>query len=226
MTNRGLKIKLRAKPFTRNVYLVQLICSKDVVAGPANPLDSYRYAMILLRRRFEDDQYARVSIEGQSMFHEFGYDWQLDKVNTFKINANVRQIQAHDSAYDRESALDVLPGFVISRNSGVSFQAREARMLTLDENRYFIKMSSRSKSGVAGEITIHRDDGPSEIRLTVGHDLGFNPVCYISCPQKGSDDRTSDRILDQMYQCNSWSPRLVNNAVKGEFNEWREGTGT
>lgn len=222
MTNRGLNIKLLAKPFLRNVYIARLVCSEDMMEGPENEPEEHSYTIIFLRRRFEDDQYVRVSQGGISLFYEKGYSWRLDHVAIFEIDVNVRQVEAYQSVFDRDSAVPVFPGFLMSKTAEITFTARESRIHSQGDNYQFIEMTQRSPSGVAGELRIHRDDGLSDIRLYFGHDLGFNPVCYVSVPREGIPDRSDDLMPYGMYQWESWSPRLLHGMAKREVKEWHE----
>ncbi|KAL8654592.1 MAG: hypothetical protein Q9226_003370 [Calogaya cf. arnoldii] len=68
ITNRGLSCKFPAKPYMTDTYLVRLDCTDEGTPGLNHSQHHHpTYLGIFLRRLREDDQYARVPVEGESM---------------------------------------------------------------------------------------------------------------------------------------------------------------
>ena len=74
MSNRGLSVRLLARPLTVDTYWVRLDCVDKRKSRDFPKLEEYRL-VLFLRRLGEDDQYARIQYQGESIVQEGKNSW-------------------------------------------------------------------------------------------------------------------------------------------------------
>lgn len=159
MTNRGLSYTFIAVPSIVDTYLVRLTCT-DVHS---------LFMGIFVRRLRENDQYARVRCDDQSLKRAKAGAW--DKT---QINVNVRQRHAH--SWDRTDHV-LLNGFRISpfgfptnlrfKVHGCEWDPLE-REISFQPGKYY-------QIGVL-DFSSH---GGKFACLKLGFDVAYNPVCFL-----------------------------------------------
>jgi hypothetical protein len=173
LTNRGLSVNLKLTPWWTDTYLVWL----DV--GKRRPQDQFTEekglfegrVCILLRRLSGDDQYARVTFEGQSIFIDQSRDFRdespwiraqqlfarkrikpcdlslayIDHRYAFQISARLYdQVPAARAVFTRGRRLEFKPGDL-------------GQLATVDCSEEHVGLK----------------------RFTLGFDFNFNPVCIL-----------------------------------------------
>ncbi|KAL8992573.1 MAG: hypothetical protein Q9169_006995 [Polycauliona sp. 2 TL-2023] len=74
VTNGGISGRFQALPYVPDTYIVKLNCTNEPAQEDIHP-HHQRQVCIFLRMLVEADQYARVSVDGQSIVHEKALNW-------------------------------------------------------------------------------------------------------------------------------------------------------
>ena len=200
LTNRGLSIELLATPFKTDTYLVRLDCADDV----------FRLG-IFLRRLNEDDQYARVKQEGNTIVQLKHLDWNspwgreeeiserfLSPPPSRQIEIKVRQ---RFTASNTDNYKDRINGFRIA-NSNSKFLERSSSgrnpfkvsAFSWDRKKRVMSMHPRH-FGTVGFLDISQQGREIKV-IKLGFDFECNPVCFIATAG-GLEEKFSfsDRLL-------------------------------
>ncbi|KAL8997680.1 MAG: hypothetical protein Q9169_003087 [Polycauliona sp. 2 TL-2023] len=202
MTNRGLSCRFVAKPLVPDTYLVRLDCTNDLVSLPKNG-DATQYNIgIFLRRLYEDDQYARVTHNGQSLVCLAAEDWdempssrsfsqqELEEVQKRRskfpcfINVNVRQrfsSLVHSSTYKphHNGFRIIIPGLLPSSDMG---DQPSENLKILDCHWDAQDQLMHLQPGRYGYVgTIEMSPQNSYItHVKLGFDFEYNPICFLA----------------------------------------------
>ncbi|KFY35940.1 hypothetical protein V494_05464, partial [Pseudogymnoascus sp. VKM F-4513 (FW-928)] len=191
ITNRGLSIKLMATPFAVDTYVVALNCVNGQLVTDGSHADSYRLG-IFLRRLDEDDQYARVNQNGNTVVQLKASAWDhevLKRLNTKRpaqeIEINVRQqvAKANENVYkERINGFRIISKFLEPPTNGRGIVSASNWH---PEERIVVAM----KPGEFGTMGFLDFDvkGFNFRCIGIGFDFDHNPVCFVAT-KKGSKD--------------------------------------
>ena len=219
LTNRGLSIQLPAYPLTVDTYLVLLDCVRSPLVLD-NARNSEPRLGMFLRRLYEDDQYARIKYNGETLM-ELDTSTRTSKMlkqplGDFEYVAiNVRQVvNVNTTDYH-----DRINGFRIATAKIVETDRSGKDLFTFwgaaqwDSQQRLLLMETGDMARMA-----YLDISPQDWIIKVigfGFDFEFNPVCFVATYYgqcKGMYQRSSDdRIV--------WSD--VRNGIACEFRQHR-----
>ena len=194
MTNRGLSTKFMAVAWVVDTYLVSLDCFYRFV----QPHDGARLG-IFLKRLGQDDQYARVRFDDESVLQMEASTWgspkayhSFDKESVIEINANVRQSFTTASSQDFLSSWNgfqiadegLLRSSLIARtgSSGINGNDRidpfEVVAHEWNAGNRFMSAKPGNPANV-GYIATTRENHSLQL-IMLGFDHNFNPKCLIA----------------------------------------------
>ena len=180
LTNRGLSIKLMARPFTTDTYIVRLDCTNGLSPAGDGPADESRLALYL-RRMGEDDQYARVLHEGLSFCQLKSSTWDAERWRGVElIEINVRQ---RFNDFDIDNYKDRVNGFRIATHELLEPSSSGAGKCKLSGWKWNAKeriMSAKPGDfGLMGVLDISKQGRHIKV-IKLGFDFEYNPVCFVA----------------------------------------------
>ena len=179
MTNRGLSLKLSAVPWGPDTYAARLDCSHEY--------ESTKCLGIFFRRLYEDDQYARVGVDGHSVVIWPHFVWrgaslelprsehirglidinvrqQITASNTNAFKERVYGFRIHKELFARSLDLyDKLPKVVEAWRE--MEETNDTRMW-----RHFRLINT---------FSINCQDSKVRV-MSLGFDFDHNPVCFVA----------------------------------------------
>jgi hypothetical protein len=198
--NIGLKITLPLLPWAMDTYLATLDCLDE----------SGRHVGIYLRRLEEEDQYARVSLNG---------------VDTEMVGPSVIRKSQHKKIYVPQKIRDRFPhlsnfyGFWLrsfpapseDENGNASYFATSYN--EWDNNKRLFEIP-KGERGTAGVITYRSKIGLTVLKL--GFDFMFNPICQFGPVQDGKLDFEPERASFEAIMSNDWLDHTSDQIMKGD----------
>ena len=189
MTNRGLFIGLKITPWLADTYLAYLECSGS----------NHFNIGIFLRRLSEDDQYARINLNGGGLFRDTKYLYHNSDRPTLERELFVRRYV--DSEEEKHCLVDRIYGYRIP-DSWLPFlnPPRDDGVVELPPSGWgqtIVLDISAARKGLK--------------QITLGFDFDFNPVCLLEDSFKDGKDTDPEQ-----KNCLDWS-----NTFLDEFN-WYE----
>lgn len=195
ITNRGLSIKLMASLFTSDTYLVRLDCT-DQSAEKVSIYGKENCLGLFLRRLDEDDQYARVKYEGNSVhplggFDEFAKHNERSSSHSTRrpyrqIEINVRQFY-EERIYQHEFYEERINGFRIlepALPAQLEYAHGPEDRFTIGSPMWDVKTCIMSREpGHTGTVgfTDHKQRGTDDIKaVRFGFDFEYNPICMLT----------------------------------------------
>ncbi|KAL8851807.1 MAG: hypothetical protein Q9221_003321 [Calogaya cf. arnoldii] len=232
MTNRGLSCRLLAKPFMTDTYLVRLDCTDEGEPGsrPAQR-DTQTYIGIFLRRLREDDQFARVIVEGQSVacIEAEYWDMRLPNWALSQTDLDMKKRSPKTILFNVRHDLP-LEGWNIAHSlrhcNGFGIETHEASEGIRSGNGLFMvsdcnwntnwddignsfgtgTMSSPpGKYGYIGTL-VTASQRQVITHLKLGFDFDYNPVCFVTESDR-PDDGFRKFEASQIWQHGQLQPR-------------------
>ncbi|KAL8771265.1 MAG: hypothetical protein Q9209_003170 [Squamulea sp. 1 TL-2023] len=216
ITNRGLSCKFVAKPYTPNTYLVRLNCVKtDIIEE--NETSQRCHLGMFLRRLDEDDQYARVTVNGQTFKHAIPARWdmaprpwlirreiedldQFRKVIPSHIEVNVRQTIRKRALRWMQASVN---GFrLISPENLKPSNAVGEEPWSEDciwNPRTSIMQMALGEYGYVGTVEVSAHYRNMD-RVMLGFDFDYNPICFVlGTKQTGRTSCFDDYFYQQSF---------------------------
>ncbi|KAI1139256.1 HET-domain-containing protein [Hypoxylon sp. FL0543] len=185
MTNRGFSITLNLTPWVLDTYVVLIHCT-DIRGGGVQMLG------IFLRRLTEDDQYARVSVDGE----EF-YRYTTDKAHKPSVGSRVIPI------YIRQARIGTIEASVAGKRRWVA----QERIFTFEPGW-----------GTWLPVGVLELFGYGKIKLVkLGFDYGFNPTLLLC---ESTLESESDFSTDSLSREGARGNKSVWKSSSGERLYW------
>ncbi|KAL8782558.1 MAG: hypothetical protein Q9213_005283 [Squamulea squamosa] len=189
MTNRGLSCEFIAKPYSPNTYFVRLDCENIDMAD-------YHLGMFL-RRLSEDDQYARVTVEGHTFIKATASEWDMSPRlshtvwDTLDLDDIHRVIRTHIEVNVRQAIpkkdLEWIQGFVngfrlVTPKNVKPLNAFEGIPTTPSDCIWNPRTSRMQippgEYGYVGTLDVSAHCRNMQ-RVLLGFDFDYNPVCFV-----------------------------------------------
>jgi len=214
MTNRGLSIQLLAIPFMVDTYLARLNCTYGSTRLGILLNNDTRIG-IFLRRLNGDDQYARVTYQGQTFIQAGTATWTVetrgsgyrDLTRLLPINVPQALAKADRVVFkDRINGFRICPELLEHTPKGKPrFQVTPAAHFDKERGIIHMPPSIARSAGAVGTLDISAQRQNMK-KIKLGFDYDFNPVCFIATSGDSSIDSRSP--FDDMY----WSKTGRSNA--------------
>ena len=186
LTNRGLSIKLMTIPFAIDTYLVRLDCVDELLPAGDGPADAYRLGNFL-RRLCGDDQYARITHEGNFLLQVRASTWDHNPSRPLQSTRPVRlvdiNVQRQFNELNTDSYKDRVSG---SRLAEHDFLERSS--LGKDRFKVFgwgwdpaqrIISMQPGDFGSAGVLDFSKQGYKIKI-IQLGFDFEYNPAYFVA----------------------------------------------
>lgn len=209
MTNRGLSIQLLAIPFLVDTYLARLNCTYGSTRPGVLSPDDTRIG-IFIRRLGGDDQYARVTYQGQTFVQAVTATWTVEtrgsghRQLTRLLSINVPQSLARADRmvfWNRINGFRICPELLEHTPKGKPrFQIMPSANFDKDRGIIQTPPAIARTAGTVGTLDISAQKRNMK-RIKLGFDYSFNPICFITT--SGDSNIDSRSPFDELY----WSSR-------------------
>ena len=191
MTNRGLSLKFVASPCALDTYAVSLDCTREHHYG--------KRLAIFLRRLDEDDQYARVAVDGVNIVPVLHFVWD-DDISGFEpglyrrlIEVNVRQ---KITALNTNVFKDRAHGFPIDKELCAWSLRKPYELHEIFDMSREVVNTVRQHFRPIGFLSIDGKD--SQVwTMSLEFDFDHNPVCLLAKSRKSIKDIHLEELPDK-----------------------------
>lgn len=186
VTNRGVEITLNLTPWTLDTYFARIHCN-DLAANASDPAAGGPMAGIFLQRLEEDDQYARIEVEGQEVVNNVRQplNWQDNRWDNLAREVPVYVRRTRGPQLDFTGARMYgyrIHGELLERTSKgeplFTFQGPKGFLFD-DYTRTVTIPNGSGSMGLIANMDISQQ-GKEICEIKLCFDFGFNPVLFLA----------------------------------------------